>query len=139
MRLLLFLFMLFTFSFCTEKKKQSNCSRFKTGNFSIYLNPEGIRYEIVRTSTTQTEYNTTTDTIVGFNVKWTGPCEYEVQKMYKRKKTVIDSAQGERITEFRNAIPLKVKITASATDYYLFESWKEGNDFVYKDTMWVKR
>jgi len=34
-------------------------------------------------------------------------------------------------------MPLKVKIIATHADYCVFESKKEGVDFIYRDTMWI--
>lgn len=69
-------------------------------------------------------------------IKWTGSCEYEVLREYKRKN-IIDSNSKHIILRYVNEVPLKVRITATGKDYYVFESKEEGNDFVYKDTMWV--
>jgi len=136
MKYLFFIILLAGYSFCTGKNPSLACKEFRNGHFIVTLKPEGTRYEVVRTDKYQTEYNPDTDTIVGCKVEWTGDCEYEVTRMNKRKRTITDSSAVQKIFEYRNVAPLKVRIIATHNNYYVFESWKEGINFIYKDTMW---
>lgn len=125
------------FASCSEHRLSPDCSRFKTGRFLIRMQPEGNVFEINRYDNTQTEYDRADDSITGYKIRWTGTCEYELEKTNKRKKTISDSSRLQRIIEYVRATPLKVKIVTTGDDYCVFESRKEGIDFVYKDTMWI--
>lgn len=73
-RSILFIFLTVFVVSCSEP---SNCSDFKTGEFSYVIKerPE----KIIRTTSTQTEFNTETKTVVKSSVKWTSDCSYQLR------------------------------------------------------------
>lgn len=137
MRLIILLFVLIVLVSCTHNRKSLGCSRFRNGRFLINQRLTETTYEIDRKEARQTEHNRATDSITGYDVKWTSACEYELLRTYKTKKTTTDSNQVQHIVEYRDEAPLKVKITATGDDFYVFESRIENFGVVYRDTMWV--
>jgi hypothetical protein len=133
---LLFALTFLFFSFCSGKDEKADCKALRTGSFMLKLKPEGTQYYISRTDSYQTEFNPATDKIIGFKIKWTDDCEYELVKTYKRKASIVDSSQVQRIIEFKNETALKVRVLEAKGKYYVFESMKEGIDFIYTDTLW---
>jgi hypothetical protein len=85
----------------------------------------------------QTELNENTDSIFTFTVKWLNECEYEIVRISRTKKTITDSAKPDKVIEFKNAVPLKVKIITTDDKYCVFEARKDRMAFVYTDTMWI--
>jgi hypothetical protein len=138
MRILALLFFAGILSGCSGNKKNTDCARFRNGNF-IHTISSGVVYEIERTEIWQAEYNPATDTLVVYDIKWTGDCTYEVLKKIKGKKSELDTMATRSIKRLNDTLPLKVRITGVAEEYYTFESSKDGIDFVYKDTMWVNK
>jgi len=43
------------------------------------------------------------------------------------------------VLDLNNIVTVKFRITDTSNDYYVFESWKEGTDLVYKDTLWITK
>jgi hypothetical protein len=139
MKLLLFLFTSVCFSFCNDKRQLPDCSKFRTGKFHFISKPDGVRIEVVRFDSVQTQYNPVTDTITGYQLAWTSACEYEVFKTYRTKKNITDPAQMRAIIELNNVVTFKFKIVEAHNDYYVFESSPKGSSFIYKDTVWVSK
>lgn len=71
------IFFLFLTVFVLSCSEPSNCSDFKTGEFRYVIKerPE----KIIRTTSTQTEINTVTRTVVKSSIKWTSDCNYQLQ------------------------------------------------------------
>ncbi len=136
MRICLIIIWVIVISGCLQRQSDQECSRFRAGRFLIKDRISHNNYVINRIDSIQTELDSDIDTITIIKIKWTSPCEYEVLREYKRKNT-IDPNSKHIIQRYVNEVPLKVRITATDKDYYVFESKEEGNGFVYKDTMWV--
>ena len=117
----------------------TDCQRFKKGKYFFYSRTLGVRIDIDRDSTHQTQYNPLTDTLTGYNIKWTGDCEYEVFKTYTTKKHITDASEMRAFMDLGNVVLTKFKIIESAKDYYIFESWKEGSNLISKDTLWLQK
>jgi hypothetical protein len=120
-----------------EDKEKNICGNYKTGKYYINYKEGGTVFEIDRQSLTQTEHNRKTDSIEGFQVNWTGPCEYELKKTFRMKKTVTDSFNKKTIVEPGTTPPYKVRIITGTKDYYVFEIQTAGVTLLKTDTAWV--
>ena len=133
-------FILFILFSCKTKQKEAslNCEIYKRGKFIINYKPRNTVIEIDRQTNTQTEYDTKADTIFGAQVIWTGPCEYELKRTFRAKKTVKDStARNNLIVETNNPPPYKVRIMSGTADYYVYEIQTPGLALLHTDTAWV--
>jgi hypothetical protein len=125
---------------CKAKQKAASleCDNFKTGKFIINYEPRNTVIEIDRQTMTQTEYDRNTDTVFGAQIIWTGPCEYELKRTFRAKKTVKDtSAKNNMVIEANNPPPYKVRIMTVTPDYYVYEIETPGLAQLYTDTAWV--
>lgn len=137
MRLLAIFLLVIFFLSCSDRRKVSDCQRFKKGNYFFLSGPKRVKISIARDSTQQTQYNPITDTITGYNMKWTSECEYEVFQTYTTKKHITDASQMRAFMDLENVVLVKFRIIESANDYYVFQSWKEGSSTLYSDTLWI--
>jgi hypothetical protein len=143
MRLITILFLsLLLYNCKSGKAKDSDkdkilCENYKTGKYYINFKEGNTVFEIDRQTTTQTEYNRKTDTIEGFQVSWSGPCEYELKKTFRAKKKGTDSADKKPIFEVNNPALYKVRIITGTRDYYVFEIQTAGVNLLKTDTAWV--
>lgn len=133
----LLLLAIFFLAACSGGKQPADCDRFKSGDFFYTIKPEGYRVVINRRDSLQSEYNRHADSVTGHVIKWTGPCEYELTKVYKARKQSKESGKPQNVIEYGRSTPLKTRILKTTADYYVFESWKEGIDFIYQDTIWI--
>lgn len=118
---------------CIQKDQAGDCRRFKNGKFVLRLKPDNRRCIITRSDTTQIQYDEKIDTVTVMKVKWTGPCEYELEAQYEGK----EHESPHRIIRYVKPEPLTVKIIATGRNYYVFELRHDSFDFHYRDTMWV--
>ena len=136
MRLIVIFSLLFIFFSCSERKV-SGCAKFLTGSYYFFKKPERTRIVIERDSSNQTEYNPITDTITGYQIKWTSKCEYEVFNTYRTKKTPHDTSEMKAFIDLDKITTVKYRIIEASSDFYICESWEEGRSFIYIDTIWV--
>ncbi|TMI63465.1 MAG: hypothetical protein E6H07_11820 [Bacteroidetes bacterium] len=115
-----------------------NCEIYKTGKYIINYKPRNTVIEIDRQTMVQTEYDRNSDTLFGAQITWTGPCEYELKKTFRSKKTVKDSsAKNNIIMETNDPPPYKVRIMSGTPDYYVYEIVTPGSTQLHTDTAWV--
>jgi hypothetical protein len=104
----------------------------------VILKPENRRYIITRSDSVQIEFDELVDTITVKKIKWTGPCEYEMIRDFKAKRTQPLNSPHP-ILRYINEIPVRVKIVETGVDYCVFESKEDGEDIIYRDTMQIYR
>ena len=119
---------------CLQKAKTPDCTHFKNGKFEIIDKKTQTKWLINRFDTIQTEV--LGDTLTMIKVRWISSCEYETIREYKRSNK-IDSNSEHVIFKYINQTPLRTKIISVSKNYFVFESRKENENFVYSDTMWV--
>ena len=128
-------FLILTSLSCGFIKKENNCDRFKTGSFLYhYRGDQGDFFFLIeRNDSMQTETNEKTGDVSRLRIKWTSDCSYElffISSTYNLPDSII---------RLKKLHPLKTTMTSTTNDYYLFESKKDDNSFVLKDTLWIKK
>jgi hypothetical protein len=108
------LFILVLYNSCQSnddrKVSQSDCDKFKTGKFFHRAQGNPILYKIERRDSIQTEYIGKTGDFANLNIKWTGPCTYELTFLNQQIKG-IDS-----VPEFYQNTKVKVEIIEIRND-----------------------
>jgi hypothetical protein len=135
--LFFFISCILIFLFSCSSKKKIDCARFKTGKFLLKSSQNNAQFIVTRDSAIQTELDMRSDTLTGEKIIWVGDCEYELVDYYKiphYSDTTIKDLRAEVNMNIIKA--LRVRIVETGDDYYVFESWKEGIDFKYRDTLW---
>ncbi len=134
---IILIFLSFFFIFSCSNKKKIDCYRFRTGKFLLKRSAGNHQFLITRDSTHQVELDQQTDTATGEQIIWTGDCQYELVKTYKIGHYTDTTNKDLRAEADMIVYPVKVKIIASNSDYYVFEAREDGIDFLYRDTLWV--
>ena len=118
-------------AFPTHIKK--NCSRFKTGEFTLKSHLNGSYSLIDRNDSIQIETSMKSGAKVTARIKWTTECDYELQYLNQTR------IANDTITQILQVRPVKFKILKTGKDYYVFEGRIDSVDFVYSDTMFLKK
>jgi len=105
------------------------CDRFRVGKFRIDSELDSTYWIIERTDSTQIETNALSGMTQTLKIRWTGPCEYELTLL-----NLTEKPKDSLIARMQK-IPLKTKIIQTGKDYYIFESYKEGIEFIFSDTL----
>ena len=110
---------------------QLDCKRFKRGVFLLKSPVDKTAWKIERLDSIQIETDLTTGIKSVRILRWLNDCEYEL--------TIPDSKekQGDNLdVKFRKP-PIITQIVKTAKNYYVFESYREGIDKRYGDTLWI--
>jgi hypothetical protein len=121
---------------CSYKPKDTDCDKFRNGEFFIKATRYTPSYSVRRIDSLQFETNNETKSVRIFNVKWINPCEYELRLIHKPadSTTLNQSALRNSLEKITSSIVI-VKTTPN---YYLFKIKKEGISMELVDTMWVQ-
>ena len=94
----------------------------------LYNHEINTTYQINRSDSLQTEYNSNTHTKQISKIVWKNDCEYDLYKIVSEGLyPKADSARGKK--------PLNVVMTTVTDDYYIFTAKVDGIDFIYSDTI----
>jgi hypothetical protein len=124
---------------CKSAKKENLCKNYRDGKYIIHFKTGGTEFEIERKDSMQAEYNIKTDTIAGYDVRWTDSCEYVLTRTYRKKKTVSDTSGKQTLFETGKPLRYKVRIITGNNDYYIYEIQTIGLPALYSDTAWIKK
>lgn len=98
------LFILALYSSCQPNYKrkvcQSDCDKFKRGKFFHRAQGDPTLYIIERSDSIQTEFIAKTGDFANLNIKWTGPCTYELTFLNQQIKgidSVPESYQNMKV------------------------------------------
>jgi hypothetical protein len=125
--------LLLLFAACNSHPEETDCARFKVGEFHISLKKTGQEFKIVRNDVNQIETNLTTGTVGTFKIEWKSACEYELT-LLSRKPGPTDS-----LTYPPAGSKLDIQIISTGTNYYVFEGRVPGRHFAYRDTLWLTK
>lgn len=90
MRYFIFLLILTVFNCSAQSKNKKDCQRFKSGKFT-YLTPNNLNTTVLRTDSTQIEFNKSTGLKLTASIKWKSNCSYELTytKVNKSKYDMV--------------------------------------------------
>jgi hypothetical protein len=133
--MIVFLCIVLSLLACGFSEKDSNCDRFKQGNFRYRFRGQNYQTDFLihRNDSVQTEVDSKSGKTSKLSVKWTGECKYEL-RLLETTFDFPDSVQG-----IRKILPTKTEILSSTKDYYIFQTTRENSDFVMTDTLWVEK
>jgi hypothetical protein len=131
------LIVVFAFVSCKSDSNVIDCAKYKSGKFIFYEKrsdvPERINFLVERDGADQKETNLKTGDVTNFKVKWNSDCEYQLQLLKSTDKQLDSMAQ------YTNDVKMKTTIIEVTADYYLFEVKTATSDYVFRDTLWVKK
>jgi hypothetical protein len=121
---------LISFSACVSNNSaaESKCTQFKTGDFVQYDHEISTTYQINRSDSLQTEYNSSTRTMQISKIVWKNECEYDLYK-------IVSDGLHPKADSARGTKPLHIIMTDVKDDYYIFKAKVAGIDFIYSDTI----
>ena len=118
---------------CSDKPKNIDCSRFKTGKFKYHSSYTGKNFLLERTDSTQIEMDEETGTVAELKIDWVNSCEYILtfSRFIKKGDGSFDMHQ--------NFVPVKTEILKMGEDYYIFRTTSNniGRDMI--DTIRVAK
>ena len=120
---------------CKSNPKRLDCVRFKTGSFDLRLksNTGTISFTIFRNNTIQTEINDRTSDTTKYRIIWRDDCTY-LLKFLRTTESLSDS-----LLRLKKSMTITTSFVETANDYYLFQSKSDKSDYLYEDTIWVKK
>jgi hypothetical protein len=89
-------------------------------------------YDIDRSDSLHTETNRNTGTSQVSKIIWTGDCEYDLYKIVSDGLNPLSDAA-------RQGKPYHNRMTYTAEDFYVFETWVDGIPLLYSDTVFRAR
>src|SRR5262245_37466790 len=111
-----------------------DCTKYRNGKFYTYSPVTKDKILIERKDSIQIETNTKSGLVAKSKILWTSPCEYEIvgSTTNKVKKDGVDS--------FFSITPIKVSITNSEKDYYIFKIVVDSANkhLEYSDTIRIR-
>lgn len=118
-----FRFILFTICSATllSCAEEINCEQFREGEFSFTKNST---VRIIRTSSTQKEFDLKNDWVEIYDIHWTGPCSYYL---------TLQSTTDPEGTTFQKGDTMWVEITATQDEMYSFTA--ATNQQIFENTM----
>ena len=130
--IILFGFLLFDISACTNKNEVQDCSKLRTGEFEYKgrINKRSLGIiNIKRNDSIQTEIVEQTGATMQFKIEWKGDCRYTL-------KTIAVSINGKDTVPDVSTIPLvTTEIKKVTKNYYICESRNDKTDKVFTDTI----
>ena len=105
---------------------QENCEKFKNGTFKMSDPAINFACTIIRNDSIQVEKIDGTNQQSTYRVKWTSPCEYELQMIEGNPEGVA----------FYKDKALKVNIISTEEDNYTYEARIDGIEFVSTQTIY---
>jgi len=102
---------LFNFFSCTTT---SDCTRYKNGKFYMCAGISKDKILIDRQDAIQIETNSRTGEVKKGRVSWVNRCEYEIIGI------TDDVVFKDAVDSFLSVTPIRVVITNTAKDYYVF-------------------
>ena len=98
-----------------------NCDQFRKGEFSFTKN-SSVR--ILRTESTQKEFDLNSDWVEIYDIHWTGPCSYYL---------TLQSTTDPEGTTFQKGDTMWVEITATQDEIYSFTAATDQQ--IFENTM----
>lgn len=118
---------------CNFSKKGLDCSQLKNGDFVYHF--RGLNYQtdflISRNDSIQTEVDKQSGKTSKLSIRWTSECDYELKLI----ETTFDFPDS--IQRLRKTVPTKTKIISQTTNYYIFKTDRDNDDFILTDTLWL--